>query len=259
MPETMEVSIMPAIIGSISQPDSVTPAPVDICRNVGIIAMAENMPMPRTRPMRVVIVNVRLVNSRSGISGSLARVSATMNAATEASVRTARPDSRQFDQSYPLDESDSQLVSSTMPVVATAIVTMPAQSTGRDDRCDGSLSANHAMANAAMPIGMLSQKAQRQPGPSVSQPPMSGPSTAEMPKSAPSGPMYLPRSDAGTMSAMIDCDRIIRPPPPRPCTARHRTRVSIESANPAPAEARVNRPIATRNGQRRPYRSPNLP
>ena len=33
--------------------------------------------------------------------------------------------------------------------------------------------------------------------------------TAEMPKTAPIGPMYLPRSEAGTMSAMIACESTI--------------------------------------------------
>ncbi len=83
--------------------------------------------------------------------------------------------------------------------------------------------------------------------------------TAAMPNRAPMGPMYLPRSFAGTMSAMIACDRIMRPPPPRPCTPRQATNSGKVCANPAPADATVNRPMATRNGQRRPHRSPNLP
>ncbi|CPU65225.1 Uncharacterised protein [Mycobacteroides abscessus] len=121
------------------------------------------------------------------------------------------------------------------------------------------MSATHATTNAATPMGTLIQNAQRQPGPSVNQPPRSGPMTAAMPKSAPMGPMYLPRSLAGTMSAMIACDRIIRPPPPRPWTPRQATSSGNDCANPAPADATVKRPIATRNGQRRPQRSPNLP
>ncbi|MNW61358.1 hypothetical protein D3C74_394100 [compost metagenome] len=136
---------------------------------------------------------------------------------------------------------------------------MPATSILRPERWLGSLSVNHATRNAAMPIGTLIQKAQRQPGPSVNQPPRSGPITAAMPNRAPMGPMYFPRSLAGTMSAMMACDRIMRPPPPRPWTARHATSSGNVWAKPAPADAMVNRPIATRNGQRRPHRSPNLP
>ena len=54
----------------------------------------------------------------------------------------------------------------------------------------------------------------------MKKPPTSGPATAERPNSAPIGPMYFARSRAGTTSAMIACDRIISPPPPRPCTPR---------------------------------------
>ena len=136
---------------------------------------------------------------------------------------------------------------------------MPATSIFLPERCVGSLSVNQAMLKAARPMGMLSQKHQRQSACCVNRPPSSGPMTAEMPNSAPIGPMYLPRSLAGTMSAMIACDRIIRPPPPRPCTPRQNTSSPNDWANPAPADATVNRPMATRNGQRRPQRSPNLP
>ena len=71
-----------------------------------------------------------------------------------------------------------------------------------------------------MPSGMFIQNAQRQPMPSVNQPPSSGPATEERAKTPPMMPMYLPRSRAGTTSAMIACARIISPPPPRPWTAR---------------------------------------
>jgi hypothetical protein len=107
----------------------------------------------------------------------------------------------------------------------------------------------------------LIQKAHSQPkaAESVKKPPTSGPATAERPKSAPIGPMYLARSRAGTMSAMIACDRIISPPPPRPCTPRQRTSQAKSGDRAAPTLATVNSPIATRNSVRRPHRSPNLP
>jgi len=143
--------------------------------------------------------------------------------------------------------------------VATIIVTMPGQSILRPARCDGSLRVIHETTSAATPTGMLIQKHQRQSRWSVNRPPRSGPATAETPNNAPIGPMYLPRSRAGMMSAMIACDRIIRPPPPRPCTARHTTSSPNDCENPAPADASVKRPIEKRNGQRRPHRSPNLP
>ena len=113
--------------------------------------------------------------------------------------------------------------------------------------------------SAARPTGMLIQKHQRQSRWSVNRPPRSGPATAETPNRAPMGPMYLPRSRAGMMSAMIACDRIMSPPPPRPWKPRQTTSSPNDCANPAPADASVNRPIEKRNGQRRPHRSPNLP
>ena len=72
----------------------------------------------------------------------------------------------------------------------------------------------------SMASGRLSQNAQRQPGPSVIHPPMSGPATEEKAKTPPMIPMYLPRSRAGITSATTDWERIMRPPPPTPWSAR---------------------------------------
>ncbi|KAI3473680.1 hypothetical protein Pfo_031581 [Paulownia fortunei] len=103
-------------------------------------------------------------------------------------------------------------------------------------------------------LGLLRRQGQREPGDeerrdadrdvdverqfqvrwSTKNPPSSGPPIADRPKIAPSGPRYLPRSEAGTMSAMIACDRIIRPPPPRPCIAR-KTTSCVKSPAKAPA------------------------
>ena len=116
-------------------------------------------------------------------------------------------------------------------------------------------------ATAARPTGTLIQKHHCQPSASwsVKKPPTSGPAMADRPNSAPIGPMYLARSRAGTMSAMIACDKIIRPPPPSPCTPRQITSQVKSGARAAPMLAVVNNPIATRNSVRRPHRSPNLP
>ena len=76
---------------------------------------------------------------------------------------------------------------------------------------------------------------------------------------APSGPMYLPRSLAGTMSAMMACERIIKPPPPRPWMARKITKPQKSVAKAQPMEARVKMAMAARNKFRRPSMSPSLP
>jgi len=125
---------------------------------------------------------------------------------------------------------------------------MPATSILRPERCVGSFNVFQATAKAAMPTGMLTQKHQRQSRLSVKNPPSSGPITAAIPNRAPIGPMYLPRSLAGTMSAMIACDKIISPPPPRPWIPRQMTSSPKFWEKPAAADATVNSPIAIRNG-----------
>ena len=94
---------------------------------------------------------------------------------------------------------------------------------------------------ARMPSGMLNEKAQRQPGPSVIQPPSSGPATEDTANTAPMTPMYLPRSRAGTTSAMEVWARIIRPPPPRPWTTR-----AVMSQPMVPADAPITEPARNR-------------
>ncbi len=99
IPDPMAVIMTPTIIGSMRNPDSVTPAPVDICRNVGRNASAENMPMPSTRPISVAMVKVRFLNRCSGSSGSSARFSTRTNATTDTTTAATRPSNHGSDQS----------------------------------------------------------------------------------------------------------------------------------------------------------------
>ena len=69
MPETIEVSMTPAIIGSMSSPEPVTSVPAAICMNVGRNAIAENMPSPSSRPMTVESTKVGFLNSPTGMIG----------------------------------------------------------------------------------------------------------------------------------------------------------------------------------------------
>ena len=93
---------------------------------------------------------------------------------------------------------------------------------------------------ASRPSGMFIHSAQRQPGPSVNQPPSTGPSTEETPKTAPMTPMYLPRSRAGTTSAMMDWELTIMPPAPKPWMARPMMSSSMVCAKPPIAEPMTN-------------------
>src|SRR4051812_45210879 len=87
MPDQMEVPIRPAIIGSISSPETAAEVPADICRNVGMNASAANMPMPRVKPMAVLLMKIGLRNRLSGMIGSSARRSAS----TKAQAASSRP------------------------------------------------------------------------------------------------------------------------------------------------------------------------
>ena len=106
---------------------------------------------------------------------------------------------------------------------------------------------------------MLKENAQRQPGPSVIQPPSSGPATEDTANTAPITPMYLPRSRAGTTSAMEVWARIIRPPPPRPCTTRAvMSELMVPAAAPR-AEPAMNSTMAAISTGLRPKRSEMRP
>ena len=108
------------------------------------------------------------------------------------------------------------------------------------------------MPRATRPIGRLIQKIQRQPGPSVSSPPSSGPATEDRPKTAPKYPMYLPRSRGGITSPMVAKASDIRPPAPRPWTARKPISISMfcDSADRTEPARKVT--IAAMNSGRRP-------
>ena len=112
---------------------------------------------------------------------------------------------------------------------------------------------------ARMPRGMLIRKAQRHPGPSVNQPPRSGPATEDTAKTAPRTPIYRPRSRAGTTSAIAAWLRIMRPPPPSPCTTRAKMRAPMSLAKAPRTEPMTNKTMATSSTSLRPNESLTLP
>ncbi|GGG43798.1 hypothetical protein GCM10011374_02710 [Kocuria dechangensis] len=109
------------------------------------------------------------------------------------------------------------------------------------------------------PEGMLIQKAQRHPGPSVKNPPSSGPATEARAKTPPMMPMYFPRSRAGTTSAIAAWERIISPPPPRPWKTRATMRTSMVPATAPMTDPAMNSRIAAISRGLRPIRSPSFP
>ncbi len=113
------------------------------------------------------------------------------------------------------------------------------------------------MANA--PRGRLNQKAQRQPMLSANQPPKMGPSTEENAQAPPMMPMYLPRCRGGTMSAIMDIERIISPPPPRPCMPRAAMSTGMLCASPPSTEPPKKSVRPLKKSTLWPKRSPSLP
>ena len=137
-------------------------------------------------------------------------------------------------------------------LVAAANSRDPNQSKGARSPRRGNFSANADSVKAMTASGTLNHSAHRQPGPSVKNPPSKGPSTLDRPKTAPMSPMYLPRSRAGTTSAMIACESTIRPPPPTPCTARARIIIPMDCAFAPISEPSRNTAIANKYSGLRP-------
>ena len=94
----------------------------------------------------------------------------------------------------------------------------------------------------------------------MNRPPSSGPSTVVTPKTAPSAPWYLPRSRSGMTSAISAVAVTIRPPAPKPWTARQRDQpASCCWRARRAAEPTTKMPAPTWKTSLRPNRSPNLP
>ena len=216
--------------------------------------IAPNMATPTARPAKVVSVKLRSLNRYSGITGSAARDSTTMNAAAPA---TAAAHSHRIWGEFQSYWLPPHVHTRMRLVVAAASRAMPVKSI-RLSVSLGRLGRRRNAATAAMarmPSGILMENAQRHPGPSVSQPPSRGPATEDTANTAPMKPMYLPRSRAGTTSAMDACARIIRPPPPRPCTTRAAMSQLMEPAAAPITDPAMNSTIAESSTGLRPKRS----
>ena len=130
-----------------------------------------------------------------------------------------------------------QVVSRIRVLVVIAIAAKPIQSKPlKPCSPTRSFSTKAQTIIASRPSGMLIHRPQRQPGPSVNQPPRTGPSTEETPKTPPMIPMNLPRSRAETTSATIDCEEIIMMPAPKPWIARPVISMPMPLAKPPSVE-----------------------
>jgi len=121
----------------------------------------------------------------------------------------------------------------------------------------GSVVAATRMASAER--GTFIQNAQRQPTVSVKKPPKRGPATVGTAYAMPMMLRYHARLRGGTTSATMACERIMRPPPPRPCMALPTMSPAMAAARAQATEPTANRTSAPRKRPLRPMRSPSLP
>src|SRR5712671_2151560 len=111
----------------------------------------------------------------------------------------------------------------------------------------------------AQPQRNVDQKIARQPRCCERMPPMTGPSVLARAKLAPNHPWNLPLSFGETTSPISACARVIRPPPPKPCSARAQTRTERLGAIAHAAEPPTNSPSAQISMRFRPNASPMRP
>ncbi len=142
------------------------------------------------------------------------------------------------------------------PVVSSAV---PGQSAERATGGRDSESRSAPAISANTPIGRLTRKIHRQPGPSTRSPPASGPTAVAAARVAPKMPTAPARAFGCGKAAPISG----RPTPnssapPTPCTARIRSRESGDQATAQPSEPRVKIAMPARKIRRRPIRSPSV-
>lgn len=71
--------------------------------------------------------------------------------------------------------------------------------------------------------------------------------------------MRRPRSAGGKLATTANIDKLIKPPPPRPGSARTATSAGMLNARAQASEPSVNSPEASSSIGRRPQRSASLP
>ena len=247
-----------AMRGIIVRPATVGESSCVICRYVGMYEMTPNMPIDSVMPASEARVKLRSRNSHMGMIGDSTRSSTRTKAQAASTPAITRPMICGDDQSYWVPPHAE---TRTTEVVKTAMSASPKPSTDRSPvRVAGSSRKKSAVARIARrPRGRERTKAHRQPGPSVSQPPISGPATEDTANTEPMTPMYLPRSRAGTTLAMIAWDRIIIPPPPTPWTTRPAMSQSIVCAKKPMRDPPMKTEMAMMKKTFRPSWSPRRP
>src|SRR3954465_3048698 len=157
--ELWMVVMMPAVIGSMSRPEFAADSPELIWRNVGMKAIAENMPSPTAAPSAVATTKVRLRNRDRGITGSTARRSTSTNTTADA-TRAASSDSACQE---PQPSRPPKSANRTRGVGGARGAAGPVPAGGVVPGWGARDSATQPMANTATPTGTLIQNAHSQP------------------------------------------------------------------------------------------------
>ena len=99
---------------------------------------------------------------------------------------------------------------------------------------------DHERKAATMPIGILIKKIQCHDQLSVIYPPRTGPTAGPIINPTPKIAIAVGSFSGGKASAIILCEVDRRPPPPRPCINRQRTRVHKLADRPHMRDENVN-------------------
>ena len=204
----------------------------------------------------LVTVNSRLRKSDGGTSGFSVRRMRRTNAAMPTSATMPAPMTAGSVQPRG-PASVSAHVAVPRLITASPAPTTSSARAACGSRVSGTAYSAHPTASAA--TGRLMRKAQRQPGPSTSQPPTKGPTAPATPPSPDHAPTALARS-AGTKTAC----RMARLPgvrraAPTPWSTRAATSTSTFGAAPHSSDAAANHTVPITKTLRRPYRSPSAP
>ena len=176
---------------------------------------APNVPKLNAKPTMFVVEKERSRNSRSGMSGALARACQAMKATRSATPATISAMTLTDDQPSSLPRTMAWTRARTLTAASTAPTTSM-----RARAPKSLLSTKNASGIAMIATGTLIQKIACQFQPSMTAPPTSGPTATPRPAMPPQRPMASGRRSGATPPAMRASDSGMTPAPPKPCSAR---------------------------------------
>ena len=199
--------------------------------------------------------NMRSRKSRTSMSGSSVRSSTSTKTASSASPAPPKPSTT--------GSPNPRSPASASPYRNTASPPEASISPGMSIRPGASSRCSRRKASAStMPItptGMFTRKIHGHERKSRITPPMTGPLAGANVVGTTRMPAAFERSCWGKARNTIVCETGIRKPPPSPCSARNRIRLSMFHANAQSADPTVKNPSASTKMSFVPKRSPAQP